>query len=75
MEPFVNNAVLRFVPDEMHRKDARDFLYTAMDALRGILVSNFIDPDPDRARRCWRRASAHMRAASGPALSGLLVDE
>ncbi|WP_054815706.1 TetR/AcrR family transcriptional regulator [Nocardia arizonensis] len=66
VEPFVNNAVLmavaRFVPDEMRRKEARDFIYTAMDALRGILVSNFIEADAERAHRRWRRACAHLRA-------------
>ncbi|WP_067849022.1 TetR/AcrR family transcriptional regulator [Nocardia lijiangensis] len=72
VEPFVNNAVLlavaRFVPDEMRRKDARDFVYTAMDALRGILISNFIDPDTGRARRRWARASANLRAAATASL-------
>ncbi len=79
VEPFVNNAVLmalaRFVPDEVHRKDARDFLYTAMDALRGILVSNFIDPDKDRAHRRWQRASVHLRRAAEVTLSGLRIDD
>ncbi|WP_280233940.1 TetR/AcrR family transcriptional regulator [Nocardia cyriacigeorgica] len=73
VEPFVNNAVLlavaRFVPDEVRRKDARDFVYTAMDALRGILISNFIDPDPDRARRRWGRACAHLRTIAEAALT------
>lgn len=68
VEPFVNNAVLmalsRYVPDEVHRKDARDFVFTAMDALRGILVSSFIDPDPERAHRRWLRASVQLRAAA-----------
>ncbi|MBF6438751.1 TetR/AcrR family transcriptional regulator [Nocardia cyriacigeorgica] len=73
VEPFVNNAVLlavaRFVPDEVRRKDARDFVYTAMDALRGILISNFIDPDPERARRRWGRACAHLRTIAAAALT------
>ncbi|WP_067886098.1 TetR/AcrR family transcriptional regulator [Nocardia vaccinii] len=75
VEPFVNNAVLmsvaQFVPDELRRKEVRDFVYTAMDALRGILVSNFISPDPERAQRRWRRASAHLRAAAESLLTGL----
>ncbi|MEU1993339.1 TetR/AcrR family transcriptional regulator [Nocardia gamkensis] len=74
VEPFVNNAVLlavaRFVPDDVRRKEARDFIYTAMDALRGILISNFVDPDDERARRRWRRASAHLREIAGRALAG-----
>lgn len=73
VEPFVNNAVLmavaRFVPDEIRRKEARDFIYTAMDALRGILVSNFVDPDNERAQRRWRRAAAHLRNIAEAALA------
>ena len=38
-------AVAEFVPDEIH-KPMLDFLYTAMDALRGILVASFVDSDP-----------------------------
>ncbi|NEW58062.1 TetR/AcrR family transcriptional regulator [Nocardia cyriacigeorgica] len=79
VEPFVNNAVLlavaRFVPDEVRRKDARDFVYTAMDALRGILISNFIDPDPDRARRRWTRASAHLGTIAEAALTPKAASE
>lgn len=73
VEPFVNNAVLmavaRFVPDEIRRKEARDFIYTAMDALRGILISNFVDPDNERAQRRWRRATAHLRNIAEAALA------
>ncbi|GAB4583359.1 TetR/AcrR family transcriptional regulator [Nocardia sp. NPDC127526] len=75
VEPFVNNAVLmalsRYVPDEVHRRDARDFVYTAMDALRGILVASFIDSDRERAHRRWQRACAHLRAAARESLPGL----
>ncbi|MFI9406596.1 TetR/AcrR family transcriptional regulator [Nocardia sp. NPDC052316] len=73
VEPFVNNAVLmavaRFVPDEIRRKEARDFIYTAMDALRGILISNFVDPDNERAQRRWRRATTHLRNIAEAALA------
>jgi hypothetical protein len=78
VEPFVNNAVLmavaRFVPDEMRRKETRDFIYTAMDALRGILVSNFIDSDNERAHRRWWRASVHLREIASPALAAALAE-
>ncbi|MBU3061630.1 TetR/AcrR family transcriptional regulator [Nocardia sp. NEAU-G5] len=74
VEPFVNNAVLlsvaQAVPDEVQRKEVRDFVYTAMDVLRGILVTGFIAPDPERAHRRWRRASVHLRAAAA-AVPGL----
>ncbi|QLY31982.1 TetR/AcrR family transcriptional regulator [Nocardia huaxiensis] len=79
VEPFVNNALLmalvRFVPDEVHRKDARDFLYTAMDVLRGILVSNFIYPDPERAHRRWSRASAQLREVAQAKLGDLRISD
>jgi len=75
VEPFVNNAVLmsvaQVVPDEMQRKEVRDFVYTAMDVLRGILMANFISPDPERAHRRWRRASVHLRAAAVSVVPGL----
>ncbi|MBP2187267.1 AcrR family transcriptional regulator [Nocardia goodfellowii] len=75
VEPFVNNAVLmalaHYVPDEVTRRDARDFVYTAMDALRGILVSSFIDSDPNRAHRRWQRASVHLREAAKVSLPGI----
>ncbi|MFI6045169.1 TetR/AcrR family transcriptional regulator [Nocardia sp. NPDC051321] len=79
VEPFVNNAVLmavaRFVPDEIRRKEARDFIYTAMDALRGILISNFVDPDNERAQRRWRRATAHLRNIAEAALADVRAAE
>ena len=79
VEPFVNNAVLmavsQLVPDEMRRKEVRDFAYTAMDTLRGILVSNFVSPDPERAHRRWQRASAHLRRAAESALPGLGIGD
>ncbi|WP_036529855.1 TetR/AcrR family transcriptional regulator [Nocardia sp. CNY236] len=65
LEPLVDDAVLlavaRLTPEGVNVKVARDFVHTAMDALRGILISNFIDPDIDCARRRWARASAHLR--------------
>ncbi|MFD0365806.1 TetR/AcrR family transcriptional regulator [Nocardia sp. GCM10030253] len=78
VEPFVNNAVLmavaRFVPDEMRRKETRDFIYTAMDALRGILVSDFIDQDRERAHRRWQRASVHLRQIASAAVAAALAE-
>jgi AcrR family transcriptional regulator len=78
VEPFVNNAVLmavaRFVPDEMRRKETRDFIYTAMDALRGILVADFIDPDRERAHRRWQRASVHLRQIASAAVAAALTE-
>lgn len=53
-------AVGHAVPPEAQRSMI-DFLYTAMDALRGILISSFIDADHERARRRWDRAVANLR--------------
>ncbi|WP_067720682.1 TetR/AcrR family transcriptional regulator [Nocardia yamanashiensis] len=75
VEPFVNNAVLvavaQLVPDAMQRKEARDLVYTAMDVMRGILMSNFVSPDPDRAQRRWKRAAAHLRRIADGSVPGL----
>lgn len=68
VEPYVNNALLeaiaRAIPGTLAQREVRDFIYTAMDAIRGILVSNFPDPDPARARRRWQRACTHLRVVS-----------
>lgn len=68
VEPVVNRAlfeaIARVAPNELHRKEIRDFAYTAMDALRGIQVAGYISDDPDRARRRWTRAVAQLRAAA-----------
>lgn len=58
-------AVGQYVPEEIH-KPMLDFLYTAMDALRGILIASFVDVDPSRARRRWDRASANLRRLAEP---------
>jgi AcrR family transcriptional regulator len=58
-------AVSEFVPDAI-QKPMLDFLYTAMDALRGILIASFVDTDPHRARRRWDRASANLRRLAEP---------
>ncbi|MFF2552507.1 TetR/AcrR family transcriptional regulator [Nocardia sp. NPDC058058] len=77
VEPYVNNAVLlavaQLVPNEMHRKNVRDFAYTAMDTLRGILVTNFISPDPARAHRRWQRASAQLNLVAKTVMPDLSV--
>lgn len=58
-------AVSEFVPEQIH-KPMLDFLYTAMDALRGILIASFVDADPSRARRRWDRAAANLRSLADP---------
>ena len=48
------------LPDRSDDKELRYVLYTAMDALRGILVAGFVDDDPGRARRRWNRACSKL---------------
>ncbi|OMC11313.1 transcriptional regulator [Mycolicibacter heraklionensis] len=65
VEPVVNGtliaAIAQLLPDHPAKKELRNVVYTAMDALRGIMVANFVDQDPDRARRRWERAGGHLR--------------
>jgi AcrR family transcriptional regulator len=65
VEPIVNGALVgaiaQLLPEQVAQKELRDIIYTAMDALRGILVSGFGDPEPHRARRRWDRVCAHIR--------------
>jgi AcrR family transcriptional regulator len=58
-------AVAEFVPEEIN-KPMLDFLYTAMDALRGILIASYVDVDPSRARRRWDRAAVNLRRSADP---------
>jgi AcrR family transcriptional regulator len=65
VEPVVNStliaAISQLVPDHTAQKEIRNVVYTAMDALRGILVASFVDRDAERARRRWDRACEHLR--------------
>jgi AcrR family transcriptional regulator len=61
-------AVGEFVPRQIH-KPMLDFLYTAMDALRGILVSSFVDDDPMRPRRRWDRVGSNLRQLGAPLMA------
>lgn len=65
VEPVVNaalvGAIAQLLPERSGQKELRDIIYTAMDALRGILVSSFGDPDPNRSRRRWDRVCRHVR--------------
>ena len=65
VEPIVRQALLdalaEVMPHHPAPKELRDLAYTAMDALRGILVSSFVDPDPTRTRKRWDRVCDHLR--------------
>lgn len=79
VEPVVNStmiaAIAQLVPDPAAQKDIRNIIYTAMDALRGILVSSFVDPDPERAHRRWDRACVHLREIAADVLPSGLADD
>jgi AcrR family transcriptional regulator len=60
-------AVANFVPEAVHRP-LLEFMYLAMDVLRGILISSVTDPDWSRARRRWDRARTGLRRAADPAV-------
>jgi AcrR family transcriptional regulator len=78
VEPVVNStliaAIAQLVPDYPAQKELRNIVYTAMDALRGILVASFVDRDSDRARRCWDRACEHLRVLVGEVLLTKSID-
>lgn len=65
VEPVVNStlvaAIAQLIPEQAAQKEIRNSVYTAMDALRGILVASFVDKDSQRARRRWDRACEHLR--------------
>lgn len=61
-------AVAEFVPAEIHRS-MLEFMYMAMDVIRGILISSIVDPDPARARRRWDRARPGLRRSADTAIT------
>jgi AcrR family transcriptional regulator len=73
VEPVVNStliaAIAQLLPEHPAQKELRNVVYTAMDALRGILVASFVDRDSQRARRRWERAGVHLRVVASAALS------
>lgn len=73
VEPIVTGALVgalaQLVPDRAAQKELRDLAYTAMDALRGILLSSFADRDPKRARKRWDRVCVHLRRMLADTLS------
>ena len=73
VEPVVNStliaAIAQLLPEHPAQKELRNVVYTAMDALRGVLVASFVDRDSQRARRRWDRACVHLRAIAAAALA------
>jgi AcrR family transcriptional regulator len=60
-------AVAQMVPEDVN-KSMLDFVFVAMDTLRGILISSYVDPDPERAHRRWIRAASQLRRTADPVL-------
>jgi AcrR family transcriptional regulator len=61
-------AIQEFLPAEIC-KPMLEFMYAAMDTLRGILISAFVDSDPTRAARRWERAKTNLRLLADPAIN------
>ncbi|MGH3968805.1 MAG: TetR/AcrR family transcriptional regulator [Mycobacterium sp.] len=78
VEPVVNStlisAIAQLMPEHPAQKELRNIVYTAMDALRGILVASFVDRDSQRARRRWERACVHLREIAAAALGASSLD-
>lgn len=72
VEPLVVGAIMtsvaQILPDEAARKDLRHATYTAMDAMRGLVLWHFIDGDDERLQRRWARARENLRAEIRSAL-------
>lgn len=73
-EPIATSSILNVLvqgfPGHESNKSFRSFIFTAMDTIRGILLSNFAEPDSLRAKRQWERAAASLRTAGVDALQG-----
>ena len=73
LEPVVNAsvfaAVVQLLPKEAARRELRYATYTTMDAIRGLLMSSFVDCDEARLQRRWARARSCLRRDIEAALS------
>jgi hypothetical protein len=72
VEPLVNGtlaaAVAQVLPDGTQQKKLRNAVYTAMDALRGVMVLSPVDDDATITRRRWNRACEDLRKVIADAL-------
>jgi len=73
LEPVVNAgvfaAIVQLIPKEAAQKEVRYATYTTMDAIRGLLISSFVDGDEARLQRRWARARSCLRRDIEAALS------
>ena len=72
VEPLVNDtlaaAVAQVLPDGTRQKKLRNAVYTAMDALRGVMVLSPVDDDATITRRRWNRACEDLRKVIADAM-------
>jgi len=73
LEPVVNAgvfaAIVQLIPKEAAQKEVRYATYTTMDAIRGLLISSFVDGDEARLQRRWARARSRFHRDLEAALS------
>ncbi|QPG71534.1 MULTISPECIES: TetR/AcrR family transcriptional regulator [Mycobacteriaceae] len=73
VEPIVTGALIsalaQLIPSRAAQKDLRDLAFTAMDALRGILLLAFVDRDTKKARKRWARVCEQLRGMFVEALA------
>lgn len=73
VEPVVNAgvfaAIVQLLPDQAAQRELRHAAYTTMDAIRGLLISSFVDQDEARLQGRWARASSRLRRDIEAALS------
>lgn len=62
-------AIVQILPGQAAQKELRHAAYTTMDAIRGLLISSFVDGDQERLQRRWARARARLRGDIEAALS------
>jgi AcrR family transcriptional regulator len=65
VEPQVNDMVLdlskRLFGTEADTTQIRHYVYTVMDTVRGLLISNWACPDDSQLQARWQRAKAFLR--------------
>lgn len=73
VEPQISGMVVEFgkrvFGDEADTTQFRHYSYTAMDTVRGLLISNWAYPDDAQLDARWQRAKACLRAMAPPDLT------
>jgi AcrR family transcriptional regulator len=73
VEPEIGATVVEFgrrlFGEQAHTTQFRHYSYTAMDTIRGLLISNWASPDDEQLDARWQRAKACLRAMAPPNLT------